>query len=54
MTLIKSEILTNRESLVHEVLVLDFSRLKYQLKRKQNFHSMFLKIFQVSADEEMG
>ena len=30
-----------------------FSRLKRQLKRKKNWQSMFLKIIQVSADEEM-
>ena len=28
--------------------------LKCQLKRKQNWHSLFVKIFQVSADEGMG
>ena len=32
----------------------DFSRLKYQLNRKKNWHSKFVKSFQVSADEEMG
>ena len=31
-----------------------FSRLKCQLKRKKNWHSMFVKIFQVSSDEGMG
>ena len=34
---------------------MDFSRLKCQLKRKKkNWHSLFVKIFQVSADEGMG
>ena len=28
--------------------------LKCQLKRKKNWHSMFVKIFQVSADKEIG
>ena len=31
-----------------------FSSLKCQLKRKQNWHSLFVKIFQHSADKEMG
>ena len=30
-----------------------FSRVKCQLKRKKNWHSMFVKIFQVSSDEGM-
>ena len=34
--------------------IMDFSRLKCQLKRKKNWHSMFLKIFQVSVDEGKG
>ena len=29
----------------------EFSHLKCQLKRKQNWHDLFVKIFQVSADE---
>ena len=31
-----------------------FSHLKFQLKRKKNWQSMFLLIIQVSAEEEMG
>ena len=33
---------------------MDFARLKCQIKRNQNWHSMFVKIFQVSVDEEKG
>ena len=33
---------------------MDFYRLKCQLKRKKNWLSMFLKIFQVSVDEGKG
>ena len=32
----------------------DFSRLKCQLKWKKNLRSIFVKIFQVSADEGKG
>ena len=64
-----TEILTCREVLYTEVLHaksvlmfckksafqnMDFYRLKCQLKRKKNWHSMFLKIFQVSVDEGKG
>ena len=31
-----------------------FFSLKMSAQAKKNWHSMFLKIFQVSADEEMG
>ena len=61
--LIKREIFTSHELFyAKSVTVLQkdafqktsFSRLKCQLGRKQNWHSMFLKIFQVSGEEEMG
>ena len=65
--MIKREILTKSRSLVHEACSVisscfavkmiskntGFCHLKCQLKRKK-IDSMFLKIFQVSADEEMG
>ena len=66
MALIKREILTSLEvlytKLVRESVLFckkdavdntEFSHLKCQLKRK-NWHGMFLKLFQVSSDEEMG
>ena len=61
--LFKKEILTSREVLyAKSVFVLQkryfpkygFSRLERQLKRTKNWHSMFLRIFHVSTDEEMG
>ena len=60
--LIKREILTRRKVFhAQSVVVLqkdafqntDFSRLKCQLKRKKNWDSLFVKIFQVSAHEGM-
>ena len=66
MALIKREILTWREVVYTEGLLdkacfakkdafqnTDFSRLKCQLKKKR-WHSMFVKLLQVSADEGMG
>ena len=70
MALIKREILTSHEVLcmytkfhTHNQLLFcikdglqntDFSHLKCQLKRKENWHTMFVKTFQVSADEGIG
>ena len=57
MALIKREILTSRKVLVLQKDAYqntDFSRLKCQVKRKQNGHSLFVKMFQVSADEGIG
>ena len=68
MALIKREILTRRKvlstkSCTRNQLVLqkdafqntDFSRLKWQLKRKKKKrHTFFVTISQVSADEGMG
>ena len=67
-TMIKREILTCHEVLYTKLVRVisscfaikmlskntGFSHLKCQLKWKKNWHSMFPKIFQVSADEEMG
>ena len=57
MALIKWEILTSRKSVIvlqkDAFQNMDFSRLKCQLKRK-NWHTFFVTIFQVSADEGMG
>ena len=66
--LIKREILTSREVSYTKLTVRvisscfaikmlskkSFSRLKCQLSKKKNWHSMFVKIFQVSSDEGMG
>ena len=68
MALIKREIHTSREVLYTKSCTRnqflfckkdpfqnsDFSRLKCQLKRKKYWYSLFVKIFQVSADEGMG
>ena len=67
MALIKREILTSCEilytksSMCNQILFCkkdafqntDFSHLKCQLKWKKYWHRMFIKIFQVSADEGM-
>ena len=68
MALIKREILTSRKVVNTKACTrnqfffckkmlpknTDFSRSKCQLKRKQNWHSLFVEMFQVSADEGMG
>ena len=60
--LIKREIVTSREvlysKLVHLISPCFPNKMLFSLKMsaqaKKTWHSMFLKIFQVSADEEMG
>jgi len=68
MALVKREILASREVLYTTFCprkqflfckrdafkISIFSHLKGQLKRKKNWYIMFVKIFQVSADEGMG
>ena len=64
MALTKREILTSRKVLSTKsctrvlqkdaIQNTDFSRLKYQLKRKKNWHIFFVTIFQVSVDQGMG
>ena len=68
MALIKREILTSRKVFYTKSYTrnqflfckkdafqnMDFARLKCQLKREKNWHSMFVKIFQVSVDEGKG
>ena len=56
MVLIKRETLTSREVLFckNTFQITDFSYLKCQLKLKKKRHGMFVKIFQVSADKEIG
>ena len=62
MALIKREILTSREVL-HAKSVLVLQKIRFLLaqnvslsekKKKKNWHSMFVTIFQVSVDEGKG
>ena len=62
MALIKREILTSREVL-HAKSVLVLQKIRFFLaqnvslsekKKKKNWHSMFVTIFQVSVDEGKG
>ena len=46
--------LHNRREFSQSLQNTDFPGFKCQLKRKKNWHTFFVTIFQVSADEGMG